>query len=983
MHSVFISYARRTSASAARALHAALGNEAFFDQDDIEPGERFPARIVDALLMSKVVVVFPDQAYFDRMHCRWELKTALEPFNRSAAAGSERVSHLIVVLPPGARPSELDRFPAEIQTTSWSSADDTGAVVTLVRRQLEASRLTLGARYAAIGQPEEVARARLLELSANRAPESLAGIRKFPSQLPPSKGDRFVGRANDLWRIDFALGTLRGSSAAAALTGAIEGTGGVGKTQLALEYVHRFGRLRFPDGIFWVDAEEELEAQHHGILRTIDPAVPDLPTFRKVQRSAYAEMAEALDRAADGADILFVVDNVPESSSEPLSKWCPALNKVTALATSRSQLSAVESAVPVPVGVLGPDAAVQLLTSGLNAPAPAAESLLVAEWVGRLPLALTVLNAALRLKGTTIERLADKARSRASQTAEVDGHMRALRGRVPEGALRGVTEAFAESYHLLSEEAQQGARLLARLAPSAIPIHVVDALELSPAARMSLMGCSFVTEDESTGKPSVPTLGSMHRVLADYLRTLSQDSEGERERLHRVLASLLAGLSDSPRQWRVMQACVPHAEHVLRTSAGLRDGRNGSIARLALVLGQCLIELDRPQEGAAVAKNAVEMYRALAEASPELFLPDLARAINNLAIVLADLGRREGSVRAAEEAVAIRRALAARSPDAFLPDLAVSLYTASGCMADLGRREEGLRLVSEAVEIRRKLAAAKPEVFLSELAKSLNGLAGRLGALGMIEEALKAAQESVVIRRSLVGREPEEHLPALARSMHSLAACLGELGREHEGLHAIQEAVQLYRDLVRQRPEAFLPDLAGALDLLCACLSRQGRHEDGLRAAEEAVAIYDELAKQRPEAFLPGLAGALINLSVDLTVLGRTKEGVAACQKAIDVYRDLAKESPQAFSEELAMSLHNLSVDLGGLGRKEAALQASQEAVGLFRELAKQSPKAFLPRLAKCLRALSRFLVELKRSEDARAAADESRTIQARLDTSS
>src|SRR5256885_3203450 len=77
--SVFISYARRASATHAWALHRTLGDDSFLDESDIELGARFPEVLIDALLGSRVVVVFADETYFRRWYCLWELRTALGP----------------------------------------------------------------------------------------------------------------------------------------------------------------------------------------------------------------------------------------------------------------------------------------------------------------------------------------------------------------------------------------------------------------------------------------------------------------------------------------------------------------------------------------------------------------------------------------------------------------------------------------------------------------------------------------------------------------------------------------------------------------------------------------------------------------------------------------------------------------------------------------------------------------------------------------
>ena len=103
-----------------------------------------------------------------------------------------------------------------------------------------------------------------------------------------------------------------------------------------------------------------------------------------------------------GSAVLYVVDNVPEpgpsESPQPLSTWCPAMGEVALLVVSRARQSVTAGVRSLRVNALAPEAAVALLTKDIT-PQPhlgvgAWEG--VAEWVGRLPLALELLNASLR-----------------------------------------------------------------------------------------------------------------------------------------------------------------------------------------------------------------------------------------------------------------------------------------------------------------------------------------------------------------------------------------------------------------------------------------------------------------------------------------------------------------------------------------------------------------------------------------------------------
>src|SRR5205823_3178983 len=92
------------------------------------------------------------------------------------------------------------------------------------------------------------------------------------------------------------------------------------------------------------------------------------------------------------------------------------------------------------VDVLDPASAVALLTQGYGGRGQLTEEQWgsIAAWVGRLPLALKLLNPLLTTGGTTGENLLVHATRGTSTTPQLDAAMQALKGSVPSGALRGV-----------------------------------------------------------------------------------------------------------------------------------------------------------------------------------------------------------------------------------------------------------------------------------------------------------------------------------------------------------------------------------------------------------------------------------------------------------------------------------------------------------------------------------------------------------------
>ncbi|MFJ9690408.1 tetratricopeptide repeat protein, partial [Streptomyces bacillaris] len=355
-----------------------------------------------------------------------------------------------------------------------------------------------------------------------------------------------------------------------------------------------------------------------------------------------------------------------------------------------------------------------------------------------------------------------------------------------------------------------------------------------------------------------------------------------------------------------------------------------------------------PHASRRLANTAVQLaeaitnhYRALTEASPDAYLPDLASALNNLSVRLGEVGRREEALGAVEEAVRHYRALAEASPDAYLPDLAMALTNLSVDLGEVGRREEGLGASEEAVRHYRALAEASLDAYLPDLASALNNLSIRLGEVGRREEGLGAVEEAVRHYRALAEATPDAYLPDLASALNNLSVDLGKVGRREEAQGAVEEAVRHYRVLAEASPDAYLPDLASALNNLSVRLGEVGRREEGLGAVEEAVTIRRVLAEASPDAYLPDLASALNNLSIRLGEVGRREEGLGVVKEAVRHYRALAEASPDAYLPDLAMALNNLSVDLGKVGRREEAQGAVEEAVRHYRALAEASPGLF------------------------------------------
>jgi hypothetical protein len=150
-----------------------------------------------------------------------------------------------------------------------------------------------------------------------------------------SLGNGFVGRVADLWEIDDILRNRK--TAVVEGVGIVAGTGGLGKTQLAIEYVHRFG-INYPGGVFWVDADLGLSTL---ILQVSQGAEIEIDNTLKEDQQLH----QLWKQLSALPSILIVLDNFPEQGS--LQPWLPQSGSIHTLVTTRRRDLSKYSRLPL------------------------------------------------------------------------------------------------------------------------------------------------------------------------------------------------------------------------------------------------------------------------------------------------------------------------------------------------------------------------------------------------------------------------------------------------------------------------------------------------------------------------------------------------------------------------------------------------------------------------------------------------------------
>src|SRR5262249_42017918 len=139
-------------------------------------------------------------------------------------------------------------------------------------------------------------------------------------------------------------------------------------------------------------------------------------------------------------------------------------------------------------------------------------------------------------------------------------------------------------------------------------------------------------------------------------------------------------------------------------------------------LGIRLSDVGDKRAALATTREAVNVYRQLAETEPATHLPDLAGTVHNLGIRLSGVGGGRAALEPTREAVNVYRRLAEAEPAAHLPGLATALNNLGTCLAEVGDLRTALEPTQEAVNTYRRLAEAEPAAYLPDLASAFNNL---------------------------------------------------------------------------------------------------------------------------------------------------------------------------------------------------------------------------------------------------------------------
>ena len=334
--------------------------------------------------------------------------------------------------------------------------------------------------------------------------------------------------------------------------------------------------------------------------------------------------------------------------------------------------------------------------------------------------------------------------------------------------------------------------------------------------------------------------------------------------------------------------------------------------------------------------ESLEIRRALLKKNPEVYLPDIGKTLNNLAVLLSAKNELIQSQVYYEESLEIRRALSEKNPEVYLPAVGLTLNNLANLLSAKNELSKSQIYYEESLEIRRALSKKKPEVYLPDVGSTLNNLANLLSDKNELSQSQLYYKEALELYRVLSKKNPEVYLPYVAGMLNNLGILLRAKNELSKSQDYYEEALELYRVLSKKNPEVYLPDLALALNNLANLLSDKNDFSKAQVYYEESLEIRRELSKKNPEVYLPYVGSTLNNLAVLLSDKNELIQSQLYYEESLEIRRVLSEKNPDAYNFDVCETLLNMGLLYKEVLEQKGDMSLKREGISLMKECQKR-----------------------------------------------
>ncbi|KAI1159510.1 P-loop containing nucleoside triphosphate hydrolase protein [Nemania serpens] len=573
-----------------------------------------------------------------------------------------------------------------------------------------------------------------------RRRKNIARRRHF--MVPFGRNRDFVGRGSILEQL---LETIPpGADQDDCRRAAVEGLGGIGKTQVALEAAYQV-RDAHPDcSIFWV------------------PAV-DLTSFE----NAYREIGKLLNIPGiddDKADVkLLIIDNADDIDmlfqDAKLANYLPFSRQGSILFTTRNHHVAVRLDIPqkniITVQEMENAKATNLLRIGLKeSQIGDAESIKhLLRFLANLPLAIKQASAYMAFNiNVTVSQYLEFCESSNTDLIYLLSHARTQ---------NPVATTWLISFEHISQHNPRAAdylKFICFLAEKDIPQSLLPPiLKMQTAEAIgSLSAYAFILERDKPGSFDV------HRLVRLVMRSWLQEKGEWGKWTVNVVQRLTEEYPFPQHENReIWTKYLAHAQAVLEVDSAIHTDKDGSllfnIAESYSILGKY--------------NNAEQLYWQTLQLREEVLgreHPDTLASMNNLALVLNSQGKYDEAEAMHRQTLQLREEVLGREH----PSTLTSMNNLANVLDRQGKYGEAETMHRQELELCEEVLGREHPSTLG----SMNNLALVLDSQGKYGEAETMHRQTLQLREEVLGRE---HPDTLA-SMNNLALVLQRQGKYDE-----------------------------------------------------------------------------------------------------------------------------------------------------------------------------------------------------------
>ncbi len=673
----------------------------------------------------------------------------------------------------------------------------------------------------------------------------------IPPQLfwnvPYRRNPFFTGREEILAHLYTVL--QKNEAAALTQTQAISGLGGIGKTQIAVEYAYRY-RDHY-QAIFWITA-----------------------SMREAFTADFVMLASLLDlseQREQGQDIviravkrwltthtrwLLILDNV--DNPQLIADFLPVHSTGDVLLTTRLQALGT-LAQSIEVEKMGLDEGVIFLLHRTKLLAPGASldqsTIESRAQAAEIVSALDGLPLALDQAGAYIE----ETRCGLSQYLNLYGTLRKellqRRGRFPVDHPDSVAATWSLSFQQVGQESLAAAdllRLLAFLDPEAIPeeIIIMGAAELGPTLEgldsdplMIDTVIELLLRYSLIRRTSESQFLSMHRLVQAVLKD-GMDRDTRRLWAERAIRAVNRAFPDVElKTWERCKRCLPHVlicvPYIDEFELDFPEA-----ARLFNEAASYLVARGRYDQAEILLLKALTVRRHILEINH----PDTARSLNDLGALYFDQAKYQEAEPLLQEALAIRHQALGEEH----PDVAQTLHNLANLYRARGVYVKAEPLHFQALHIRETILGNDHPL----VAESYYGLAKLYHSQEKYQDAEKFCKQALYIQEQRLGN----HHPRIASTLNMLA-------KIYQGQNKLDQAEKLnVRALgIRESTSGTEhPHVATIANSLIEIYHIEGRYDE----AEPLIARALKIQEQSLGSEHPYLAYSISNLAKNCFLRG-------------------------------------------------------------------------------------------------------------------